>query len=63
MQCPATLSVLSSSDMKTSLVNELSLTNENLQKQRWHLRERVAELDIEDWNLLKEKEDLKDGYR
>ena len=62
-QSPATLAMLSSSNVKTSLVNKLSLTNENLQNQRWHLRETVAELDIENRNLLKESEDLKDGYR
>lgn len=61
-QCTATLAMLSSSNVKTSLVNKISFTNENLQNQRWHLRETVAELDIENWNLLKESEDLKDGY-
>lgn len=64
LQSPATLAMFSPSSMKTSLVNKLSsLTNENLQNQRWHLRETVAELGIENQNSQKEREDLKDGYR
>lgn len=53
--CPATLAMLSPSNIKTSLINKLSLKNENLENQRWHLRETVAELDIENQNLLKVK--------
>lgn len=55
--------MLSSSNIKTTLVNKLSFKNENLENKRWHLRETVAELDIGNRNLLKESEDLKDEFR
>lgn len=61
-QCSATLTMLSSPNKITSLVNKLSFKNENLQNERWHLRETVAELDIGNWNLLKETEELKDEF-
>lgn len=62
-QCPATLTMLSSPNIKTFLVNKLSFKNENLQNKRRHLRKTVAELGIGNWNLLKESEDLKDEFR
>lgn len=62
-QCPATLTMLSSPNIKTSLVNKLSFKNDNLQNKRRHLRKTVAELGIGNWNLLKESEDLKDEFR
>lgn len=62
-QCSATSIMLSSPNIRISLVNKLSFKNENLQNKRWHLRETVAELDIGNWNLLKESEDLKDEFR
>lgn len=62
-QCPATLTTLSSPNIKTFLVNKLSFKNENLQNKRRHLRKTVAELGIGNWNLLKESEDLKDEFR
>lgn len=52
-QCPATLTIFSSPNIKTSLVNKLSFKNENLQNKRWHLRKTVAEMDTGNWNLLK----------
>lgn len=60
-QCYVNLAMLSPSNMETSLINTLSLRNENLQNQRHHLKEKVAELDTENQNLLKESEVLKDG--
>lgn len=53
--CPATLAMLSPSNIKTSLINRLSWTNENLENPRQHLRDTVAELNIENQNLLKVK--------
>lgn len=54
-QHSAILTMLSSPNIKTPLVNKLSFKNEKLQNRRWHLRETVAELDIGNWNSLKVK--------